>query len=193
MFTYIYHKNPPNVDKHTINGWYGEWRCQIFHHFSSERMLTEMDSRIKKLHLAIQNPKRMGKFRKSDSILRRNGHIVAVYFCLGVLAPISNKHTLPPKKSVTCVCACCIGTLGIRTENLRTKKDLFCSELFVIQRAVGSFVLRWQPWSALVLHARPRVNQKWTWRLRCVQPFQWRSSYHRKRCRNRAIWNSWRW
>lgn len=122
MFTYIYHKKPPNVDKHTINGWYGEWRCQIFHHFSSEKMLTELDSRIKKLHLAIQNPKRMGKFRKSDSILRRNGHNVAVYFYLGVLAPISNKHTRA-KKSVTWTCACFI-VLGIRTLDLRTLGSL---------------------------------------------------------------------
>lgn len=172
--------------------WYEEWRCQIFHHFSSEKLVCEKwIPGSTKLHLAIQNPKRMGNFGKSGSILRRNRPIFAVYFCLGVLAPISSPSTLFLQKSLWRVCV--LAVLGPWGSELRTLGSLLLSELFVIQRAVGSFVLRWQPWSALVLHARPRVNQKWTWRLRCVQPFQWRSSYHRKRCRNRAISNSRRW
>ena len=27
IFTYIYHKNQPNVGKYTIHGWYGKWNC----------------------------------------------------------------------------------------------------------------------------------------------------------------------
>ena len=150
----------------------------------------ELDSRIKKLHLAIQNPKRMGKFGKSGSILRRNRQIGAAFLprCFG--SNLKQAHS--NKKNVCDVCV--LALLGPLGSELWTLGSLLLSELFVIQRAVGSFVLRWpEPWSALVLHARPRVNQKWTWRLRCVQPFPWRSSYHRKRCRNRAISNSWRW
>ncbi len=107
--------------------------------------------------------------------LKSSGFLGAV---LRVVLARIQKHTLT---SCVCVCFIFLGSYTVLGSLLLLGFFGIHSEL------VDLSLLDLRPWSALVLHASPHVNQKWTWRLRCLQPF------HRKRCRkNRAISNKWR-
>ena len=41
IFTYIYHKNQPNVGKYTIHGWYGLWSVILAKAFSQQEYVAD--------------------------------------------------------------------------------------------------------------------------------------------------------
>ena len=71
IFTYVYHKNPPNAGKYTIHGWYGKNTCHIIPtwvRFMEETLVGMKKSPFQKPMKNIKNSSVNYKLQPSKSL-----------------------------------------------------------------------------------------------------------------------------